>query len=72
MKTVLAVEELLDKNTPVLVELYPSKYVALKMLQKSYCGFIECSNGIITFNKGTMDNHYGVFRLREVPVIGYN
>lgn len=71
MKTVWAVEELVDKNTPVLVELYPSKYAALEMLQKSYCGFIECNNGITTFNKGTMDNHYGVFRLREVPVIGY-
>ena len=40
MKTVWAVEELVDKNTPVLVELYPSKYAALKMLQKDYCGFI--------------------------------
>lgn len=72
MKTVWAVEELVDKNTPVLVELYPSKYAALKMLQKDYCGFIECSNGITTFNKGTMDSHYGVFRLREVPIIGLN
>ena len=70
MKTVWAVEELVDKNTPILVELYPSKYAAPKMLQKDYCGFIECSNGITTFNKGTMDSHYGVFRLREVPIIG--
>lgn len=72
MKTVWAVEELVDKNTPVLVELYTSKYAALKMLQKDYCGFIECSNGVTTFNKGTMDSHYGIFRLREVPVIGYS
>jgi hypothetical protein len=72
MKTVWAVEELVDKNTPVLVELYASKYAALEMLQKGYCGFIERNDGIVTFNKGTMDNHYGVFRLREVPVIGYN
>lgn len=72
MKTVWAVEELVDKNTPILVELYASKYAALKMLQKDYCGFIERNDGITTFNKGTMDNHYGVFRLREVPIIRYN
>lgn len=72
MKTVWAVEELVDKNTPVLVELCASKYAALEMLQKDYCVFIERNDGIVTFNKGTMDNHYGVFRLREVPIIGYN
>lgn len=69
MKTVWVVEKMIDKNTPKLISIHATKSDMLSSVKYGgYCNLLWTNDGILHFNRGTVDSHYGVFRAREVKI----